>query len=332
MKINYHRISGKIGMSDFETGDRGAWLEKRRGLWTFLRAAGHEVNCCSLPTKPSIGLWNPPAIEDKSQVDLFAAAGETLPKADILMLEFGGSNGLFFGKDLHRTRVLIEAHKGKIVFICDDPDLFFPWKDYPNEDWSRWSAWLNAVEPSEEAMKLPKGCRAYDFPFSALLPYREPLLEGYSSNFVYSGRPNGRKAQINTFQFASGGLVDVYGRQEEWSEYGVTVSGGSPKQSERHSFYQTKLGCLAISDSKHKRLRWRTGRAYHALHSGCPVACEDGAEGIQFAQKVSSFDSLKALRECWQSPADRATVLSLQLSLEQGGINICNATLKELGK
>ena len=319
-------------MSDSETGDRGAWLEKRRGLWGFLKAAGHEVNCCSLPTKPSVGLWNPPHISEKSQGDLFSEASEPIPKSDVLMLEFGGSNGLFFGKDLGRTRILIENHKGLIVFICDDPDLFFPWKDYPNEDWSRWSAWLNAVNPTAEEMRLPKGCRAFDFPFSALLPYREPLSLGYSRNFVYSGRPNGRKAQINSFRFASGGLVDIYGRQEEWLEYGVAVSGGSPKQSERHSFYQSKLACLAISDTKHKRLRWRTGRAFHALHSGCPVVCEEGAAGIPFADKVADYDSLNKMRELLICQDARTHAINTQREAEHADLEIANATLETLNK
>lgn len=181
---------------------------------------------------------------------------------------FGGANERFYGKDLAETQAMVARHRGPIVFICDDPDLPYLWKTVKKP--GQWVAWLNATRPQPFGGQ-PAAVKCYDAPFASLLDFVEPRA-AQSGSLVYLGRPNGRTAAVRKV-LASGVPIQFYGRFKEWVGYDVIVAA-SPTQAERRAFYSRQLGCLALADKKHKQLGWRTGRAYHALHAGCPVVVE----------------------------------------------------------
>ena len=264
-KIGYRRMSGAIGLSLQEQGTRGMWWEKRRALLDYLRSRGHEVVLTNRLSKATLGdervcreqLWEEPG------------AGTY----DVLLIEFGGSNAQFFGRDLEETYRLIAAHDGPVIYLCDDPDLWFPWKATPNEEWSRWTVLVNAAaeRAGPRVYPVPGGARVMDFPVASLLPMAE-ALPARGDHLAYVGRPLGRGDAFRRL-IAAGAPFRVYGRAEEWEEFGLRVQE-APPQPQRGAFYATQLGCLAIADKKHKKMLWRTGRAYHAISAGCPVLAE----------------------------------------------------------
>jgi hypothetical protein len=194
MKIAYRRFSGAIGLSQLEVGTRGMWLEKRRALLAELRRRGHTVDLVNRMTK-------------FSQLPVEAKLS---PEHELLMIEFGSSNKQFYGKDIEETLRMIKSHKGCVVFLCDDPDLPLPWKELPDEDWSRWSVWYNAkFEQSLGAQ--PAAINKFDMPFSVFQPEHKPGKDFGKEHFAYIGRPNGRGSIVENL--VDGGVPFVaYGK------------------------------------------------------------------------------------------------------------------------
>ena len=262
-------MSGPIGLSEFEEGTRGLWLEKRLALIRTLKERGHSVDIYNRTTKYT-DLIPPPDFDGKH---------------DLLFIEFGSSNTRFYGKDLEETARLIRLHRSKVVFLCDDPDLPYLWKSLDTKTASRWSTWMNAKHPQAFGGQ-PEGVSSFDAPFAALLTPQEPLPHPTSS-LVYIGRPKGREKVFRALAEAKVPLR-VHGRPKEWTEFQFPVLD-SPTQAERRGYYAKQLACLVIADKKHKRLGWRTGRAYHALYAGCPALVEGNHEAL--AQDFDAFDS-----------------------------------------
>jgi hypothetical protein len=254
MKIAYRRMSGAIGTSQLETGTRGLWFEKRGALYRALVTRGHTVDYVNRMTRYSQQLEEPK----------FDARTH-----DLLMVEFGSNNERFNGKDLDRTREMVDQHAGPIVFICDDPDLPYLWKTVG--DGTKWSMWMNATRPQPFG-GCPPSVRCYDAPFAALLPDPKPVSHEHTDRLVYMGRALGRKSTMKKILEAQLPL-DIFSNPKDWKDYPVQVHE-PPTQVERSNFYGTKLGCLVLADNKHKELGWRTGRAYHALYAGCPSVVE----------------------------------------------------------
>lgn len=266
MKIGYRRLSGALPLGREEQGTRGAWWEKRRGLLATLRARGHDVHLLSRLSKNA---------ECDGEYQVLVGSGPW----DLLMVEFGGANRRFFGKDIDATLTLAREHRGPIVYLCDDPDLVFPWKELPEEDWSRWFFAANALCARD---LMPSGCSYLDMPFGALNTAARELQDvEVGKHLAYIGRPNGRVRPFREIE-ASGAPVMIYGRDEEWAGFGFVVRP-APSQTERAAFYAAQRGCLAVADAKHKRLGWRTGRAYHALAAGCPVVAEADHPALDWA-------------------------------------------------
>jgi hypothetical protein len=303
-------MSGPIGTSQIETGTRGLWLEKRNALVADLSRRGHQVDYINRMTKFSQQLFEP----------------EFGPKThDLLMLEFGSSNAVFYKDDLAKTECMVEEHKGEIVFICDDPDLPYRWKTLKSTN--RWSVWMNAFRPQAFGGQ-PKEIKCFDTPFASLLEYRLPLTK-YGDRFVYLGRPGGRRAAVEKV-IASGVRWTVYGRQAEWKQFQVAVKP-SPTQAQRSAFYSGQLGCIVLADAKHKRLGWRTGRGYHALYAGCPVIREAEHDALRAFTPFETAHDLVRIQAYWMNPVTRATIVSDQLSVAMKDREILEATYKAHG-
>ena len=138
--IGYRRVSGKVGLTDNENGVRGAWVEKRVALFKKLLDNNYKIALLSQPT-------------DQTEAEGVEFSTAYKP-VDVLILEFGGTNIQFYKKYWDATVEMINEHRGRIIFINDDPDLSFLWELLPNEDWSRWTIAANATNTSEVAKTL----------------------------------------------------------------------------------------------------------------------------------------------------------------------------------
>lgn len=306
MKIAYRRMSGPIGLSRFEEGTRGLWLEKRVAFLDELTRRGHVVDIYNRTTKFT-DLVPPP----------------TFPGHDLLFIEFGSSNTRFYGEDLVQTLKYLREHTGRVVFLCDDPDLPFLWKT-PKEDWDRWSVWMNAKYPQPFGGQFDQ-VRSFDAPFASLLPVTEPRPV-VDEELVYIGRPVGREKVFRSLESAP---LRVFGRTKEWEKFGFRVES-PPSQSVRRKFYGDRAACLVVADAKHKRLGWRTGRAYHALHAGCPVLVEKSHSAL-----AADFDSFETAGDVvsWMKdlPECRTEVWRRQRDSVERDRAIFESTFREFG-
>ena len=284
MIIGYRRVSGRLPLTTDEKGARGTWLEKRLALIASLKARGHSFHYLSTPT-----------------VNSEAAGYQKLPyeHCDVLMLEFGGANLLFNRKAWDETFEIIKKHQNKIIFLCDDPDLAFLWKELPDEDWSRWIIAVNATQLDTTRLKLniPAQAHIVDTPFHALLEQRE-FQDGTNATAIYFGRPNGRMKSLTPY--LQSGMVTVAGKADEWTDESISVVT-PPEQKERSSWYRLWRACFAMYDKKHEVTGWRTGRAYHALLAGIPVAAPYGNPALDWTWRT---DSPRDLAELLKQDAD----------------------------
>lgn len=311
MKVAYRRMSGPIGFSDLEAGTRGLWLEKRRAFVMELRRRGHQVDIFNRMTKFSQQLTTP-TFNDSY---------------DVLFIEFGSSNLNFYHDDLNKTQRLTREHGGKIVFLCDDPDLPYLWRTLKADDFEWWAVWANATKCLPFGGQ-PAAIKTFDFPFASLLPMRRPQ-DVYGDKFVYIGRPNGRAAAFTALH-AAHAPYQVYGRTKEWPA-AINVLD-PPEQNQRTAFYAKQLGSLVIADNKHKQLGWRTGRAYHAIAAGCPAVVEKSHTVLSnmFADFTLPGD-LENLRELWSVPGVRREICELQQAVVEGELKIAAATFESVG-
>lgn len=317
MKIGYRRFSGKIGLSDQETGSRGSWIEKRRSLLKHLESRGHEVSFLSDPTEASKGLF---VKQDPTGIDF-------------LFLEFSGMNSLFFGEHIVETWRICSEHDGRVFFLCDDPDLVPDFKKHGNIDEDRIVMLTNAYitrDPKfyQENHLFGVGDRVtvMDFPFASLLNPKPPI-DQYSNEVVYIGRPNGRTGQIRRYKL--GKAVAIYGKQNEWD--GTPVTGPAPPQTERSVFYSSKKACFCAYDKKHQATNWRTGRAYHALYAGTPAIAPSGNLGLKPFAQVTSYAQLESIAAELTNPKRRKKVWEEQYETATMDIVIANKTLERIG-
>jgi hypothetical protein len=278
MIIGYRRVSGKLPLTADENGARGTWLEKRRAFIASLETRGHTLKYLSEPTA------NSEAVGYQKQ---------TYETCDLLILEFGGNNLLFHKKAWSETFEIINQHQGRIIFLCDDPDLPFLWKQLPNEDYSRWTCAVNAekLEPTRLKLQIPSAAKIVDTPFHALLEPR-PFRDGEKATAIYFGRPNGRLKAITPY--LQSGMVSVAGKDTEWNDKTIHIAT-PPQQKERSDWYRQWRACFAMYDGKHEATGWRTGRAYHALLAGIPVAAPRGSSALNWAWQLDSPKDLADL-------------------------------------
>jgi hypothetical protein len=253
-------------------------------LLASLEARGHTFRYLSNPTANSeaVGYQKLPYVT-----------------CNVLMLEFGGANLLFNRKAWDETFAIIRQHKGQIIFLCDDPDLPFLWKELPDEDWSRWTCAVNATQLDMTRLKLniPAQAQIVDTPFHALLDQRE-FNDGEEITAVYFGRPNGRIKSLTPY--LQSGMITIAGKADEWKEEPISLVT-PPEQKERSDWYRRWRACFAMYDKKHEITGWRTGRAYHALLAGIPVAAPYGNPALDWTWRT---DSPRDLAELLKQDAD----------------------------
>lgn len=275
--IGYRRVAGKIGLTDHENGIRGAWVEKRIALLKSFLYLKYQIILLSETTKIT-----------KQQA--FRTFSKYQP-CDLLIIEFGGNNLRFYEKDWLKTVEMIKCHQGQILFLIDDPDLSFLWHLLPEEDWTRWIIAANAVNPSEvrQILKVPTGAKVIDYP---MMPDNNDLKFYAKENnkLIYVGRPNGRKKYFNDYTKCPD--LQIAGQAKDWKDYEAIQLLPYPQQKHRKQFYQQFSGCLAISDNKHMRTGWRTGRAYHALNAGIPVCAPIGNAGLNWCSTITGLSDL----------------------------------------
>lgn len=281
--IGYRRVSGKIGLTDKENGIRGAWVEKRVALFKNLLNSNYKIIPFTEATDPT-------------KSDGFETF-DSYQHCDVLMLEFGGTNLQFYKKYWDKTVELINQHKGKIVFLNDDPDLPFLWELLPDEDWSRWTIAANATNCTEVAriLKCPLGSTTIDLPMASGMEFAI-FHSGGIQKIVYIGRPNGRNKYFK--EYTKSPALQVAGKESEWTDYSdkITVIE-NPQQRDRRAFYQKYNGCLAVYDEKHKSSGWRTGRAYHALYAGIPVCAPTGNQGLSWCYPIGTSEDITKFSE-----------------------------------
>lgn len=283
LKVGYRRVSGKIGLTNKESGVRGAWVEKRVALFKNMLDFGYKIIPLSEAT-------------DATHDDGFETFSD-YQECDVLMLEFGGTNLQFYQKYWDKTIEMIKAHKGRIMFLNDDPDLPFLWNLLPDEDWSRWTIAANATNCSEVAtiLKCPVGSSTVDLPMASGMEFAE-FHAGGIDKVVYIGRPSGRAKYFK--EFIKSPELQIAGKSAEWTDFPEVDVADNPQQRDRRKFYQNYNGCLAVFDGKHKDSGWRTGRAYHALYAGIPVCAPTGNTGLNWcfpantAEDISKFAKL----------------------------------------
>lgn len=297
MIVGYRRGAGRIGLTTNESGTRGSWVEKRRTLFDALTVAGHTVIPMSPPT---------PNTSYEPNMDA---------QVDILLVEFAGLNLTFFGDDWHETMRIVNNHSGPVVFLCDDPDLPFPWDKMPDEDWSRWTIATNSTQEAETRtiLHIPEAARWVDFPMPNHAPGATATYHpGIVPAAVYIGRPNSRTKLIRQYETAP---LIVAGKPKEWEGYNFRRTD-PPLQSRRQQFYRRYRACLALYDNKHALTGWRTGRAYHALQAGIPVLAPSGNPALTWthpthnAQDVYNFITQPTdhRKHIWQQQHQAAAV------------------------
>lgn len=304
LKLGYRRVSGKIGLTNKESGVRGAWVEKRVALFKNLLASGYSIIPFSAPT-------------ESTAADGFTSVNQ-YTKCDVLILEFGGTNLQFYKKDWDKTVDLIKSHSGRIIFINDDPDLPFLWELLPDEKWDRWVVAANATNSAEVStiLKCPMGVRVVDLPMANGMSF-ESFSNGNIDKTVYIGRPNGRTKYFK--EFLKSPSLEISGKPKEWTDFNINVIE-NPQQKDRRNFYRNYKGCLTVYDSKHKISGWRTGRAFHALYAGIPVCAPSGNTGLKWTYPVETVEDLNKFTSL--SDEKRKLIWEKQKSIIENETNI----------
>jgi hypothetical protein len=312
MKIAYRRQAGMIALSPLDTGTRGLWFEKRLALVAWLRDRGHVVHLIGRKTKAS------------TQPTEHRFDGSY----DMLMIEFGSSNKQFYGDDIAETLRMAREHRGPVVFLNDDPDLPFPWKDHA--DFRNWTVWMNGTMPAKMNAAQPD-CPIRDFPFAAVaLVKRIDKVDDYHRKFVYLGRPKGREKVFQRLLVDEGLELTIAGRAGDWADFKRHVVD-APDQPKRSAWYRQFLGSLAVADAKHKRLGFRTGRAFHALLAGVPFVAEADHPALAPYASFRTADDIRGYAHRWSDPDARYQALNQQIMRFIGERQICEATAERSG-
>jgi hypothetical protein len=105
----------------------------------------------------------------------------------------------------------------------------------------------------------------------------------------------------------------------------------APAQAKRVEFYAKQLGCLVLADRKHKRMGWRTGRAFHALLAGCPAIVEEDHLALNCFPKFKTAAEVHMYFERWQQPHEREIAWHQQMLQIKEDRAIAEETLQECG-
>jgi hypothetical protein len=299
MLVGYRRMSGKVNLSETEAGTRGSWWEKRKAFFSFLHSRGHIVE----------------VLDDDAPRRSF----------DILFVEFGSRNSLFYKKSLEATRLIVNRPHGQVIYLCDDPDLPYEWKHVLSL--KNWVIWANSVNGCDFSCDVP--CR--DFPFSSLQTPR-PASHLFEPELVYIGRPLGRRASLSSV-LDSVSSLRVYSKPQDWKGWSLEIRP-SPTQVARSDFYNRRLACLGLADRKHHALGWRTGRIFHAAMAGCPPIIEHEHISLRFRYPIACFrhpSEIPSFLGRVRDPVERSAYLELLTRAIVAEKYICEERFREVG-
>jgi len=317
VRIGWVRGAGKIGLTDQESGTRGAWVEKRRMLFSAFESHDAEV----IPLTP---------MTPRTRVETSYGLADTYSRCDLLVVEFAGLNMAWYGDDWRNAAELVRNHKGRVLFICDDPDLPLPVDMFAGEDWSRWMFAANAVnvDATAEHLHVPSGATAIDLPLVGEYRDRLRVAPAYEHrSLVYIGRNSGRSAVFKKLLPCEG--LTIAGREAEWKSYGSVINlVDVPEQAQRAEFYRRYLGGYVVFDKVHQRLGWRTGRAYHAHAAGVPVWAADLNNGMPWVQIAPSATDIN--EACNTDDQTRANIWSQQHREIARIFTVAACTIKEV--
>jgi hypothetical protein len=102
----------------------------------------------------------------------------------------------------------------------------------------------------------------------------------------------------------------------------------APEQSARADWYGQYRACFAMFDGKHAITGWRTGRAYHALLAGIPVASPTGNPALAWTWQTESPRQLAALLKL--TPEEREDIHGQQVKASNAQM-LLNASFVQLG-
>lgn len=293
MKIKnlaYIRLSCGIGISDTGTPTRSGWFNKRKKLLQLLNEAGINVILTTRPTKDCKGMWEYPCPVEK------------VDSCEACFIEFASENYKFHKTEIDESCEIIKRFKNKLkIFMSDDPDILkgnmkiiekisgvsLRGPDtiiLLNADVSRydWNTYLEL----EGAVVMP-------FYIGAMLDrLAEPAAEKIQKILYLGNAEDGsRKKIIDSIRSIENFPIDIVSNKKGGSEI------EAPTQPERLKFMSKYVAFLGLSDTKHKKMGWKTGRVEYAALAGIPVFVE--AKHLVYASQgyavFHDIDDLKIL-------------------------------------
>lgn len=255
--------------------DVKGWPETRNAILSALIERGHEIILLS-------------QLSEGTYPDSCLTEGEY----DILMLEFGSANTLMFAKAWEASLKLVKEHKGPIIYINDDPDLHWSKsqseKLFQDEDWSRWTFAFNAIDLSavRKMFHIPTEAKVVEFPMKSLFK-RLPFADGEIDKAIYYGKPKAREKMIQAFYTTK--RLAIAGVQKQYEPLGLSVLP-VPEFNNRGFLYRQYWASLALFDSRHAKIGFRTGRAYHSVLNGVPALAPVGNEGLGWVNQLRGLE------------------------------------------
>lgn len=184
--------------------------------------------------------------------------GDDYSQFDKILVEFGSLNYMFHRHDIDFSNEILKS--GKAIFILDDPDLM------PKDIFGA-PVWVNAeAEACQKKWHVP--CET--FPVYALQDMKPS--KPHNRGVVYYGGTSGGREKLLVKYMVLIPELEIYGDQKDYKHMKPKEP---PTQSERADFYSNFMACLNVTDGVHKKLKWNTGRKFHAIMAGCPVVEED---------------------------------------------------------
>ena len=269
MKIGYRRWSRPIGTSPDEKFSISGWFEKRLAFLKLLEDRGHSVEMLSGLTKESAQAFGQ---------SVFKFPAEEL---DLLFIEMSNENVLQNYKVIAESMGIMNTVKCPIILLWDDPAITLKIRQ-PQElpkikmEKMNFTVFINAEAelgdvdwPSFFAPEVREniGTVKFEFfPFGALLTQLEIADNPEKDSLVYIGGHGG--GRLKDLEIIRAQLpLEIFYKQ---TSYPYELHGEAPRQPERLNFYRKYMCNLGLQDSTHKRLKWHTGRCFHALAAGIP--------------------------------------------------------------
>lgn len=291
MKIKnlaYIRLSCGIGISDTGTPTRSGWFNKRKKLLQLLDDAGINVILTTRPTKDCKGMWEYPCPVEK------------VDSCEACFIEFASENYKFHKTEIDESCEIIKRFKNKLkIFMSDDPDILkgnmkiiekisgvsLRGSDtiiLLNADVSRfdWNTYLEL----EGATVLP-------FYIGAMLDrVTEPAAEKIQKILYLGNAEDGsRKKIIDAIRSVENFPIDIVSNKKGGSEI------EAPTQPERLKFMSKYVAFLGLSDTKHKKMSWKTGRVEYAALAGIPVFVES-KHSVYVSEGYTEFADIEDLK------------------------------------